>query len=120
MKHDSDYLSRIADALERIADAQEAMVSRPAPLRTAEKRLEVAIEANDKAIASAVEDTAAGSTFRQVGVTLISAMSLCYPVGLSWVALCDAMLPSWRSFMSASRRCRYPSDSSLPSQPTNC
>ena len=55
MKHDSDYLSRIADALERIAEAQEAMVSRPAPLRTAEKRLEVALEANDKAIASAVE-----------------------------------------------------------------
>lgn len=55
MKHDSDYLSRIAEALERIADAQEAMVSRPAPLRTAEKRLEVALEANDKTLASAVE-----------------------------------------------------------------
>ena len=55
MTHDSEYLSRIADALERIADAQEAMVSRPAPLRTAEKRLEVALEANDKALASAVE-----------------------------------------------------------------
>ena len=55
MKHDSDYLLRIAEALERIADAQEAMVSRPAPLRTAEKRLEVALEANDKTLASAVE-----------------------------------------------------------------
>ena len=55
MKHDSDYLSRIADALERIAEAQEAMVSRPAPLRTAEKRLEVALEANEKVLASAVE-----------------------------------------------------------------
>ena len=55
MKHDSEYLSRIADALERIADAQEAMVSRPAPLRTAEKRLEVALEANEKVLASAVE-----------------------------------------------------------------
>ena len=55
MKHDSDYLSRIAEALERIADAQEAMVSRPAPLRTAEKRLEVALEANEKVLASAVE-----------------------------------------------------------------
>ena len=55
MKHDSEYLSRIADALERIADAQEAMVSRPAPLRTAEKRLEVALGENEKAVASAVE-----------------------------------------------------------------
>jgi len=55
MKHDSEYLSRIAEALERIADAQEAMVSRPAPLRTAEKRLEVALEANEKVLASAVE-----------------------------------------------------------------
>jgi len=55
MTHDSEYLSRIADALERIADAQEAMVSRPAPLRTAEKRLEVALGENEKAVASAVE-----------------------------------------------------------------
>ncbi len=55
MKHDSEFLLRIAEALERIADVQEAMVSRPAPLRTAEKRLEVALEANEKVLASAVE-----------------------------------------------------------------
>ena len=55
MKHDSELLLRIAEALERIADVQEAMVSRPAPLRTAEKRLEVALEANEKVLASAVE-----------------------------------------------------------------
>ena len=55
MKHDSEFLLRIAEALERIADVQEAMVSRPAPLRTAEKRLEVALEANEKVVASAVE-----------------------------------------------------------------
>ena len=55
MKHDSEFLLRIAEDLERIADVQEAMVSRPAPLRTAEKRLEVALEANEKVLASAVE-----------------------------------------------------------------
>lgn len=54
---DDDILLRAVVALERIADAQEAMVARPAPLRTAEKRLEVAIEANEKLIASAVEES---------------------------------------------------------------
>ena len=55
---DDKHLLRIAEALERIADCQEAMVNRPAPLRTAEKRLEVALEANEKALASAVEVSA--------------------------------------------------------------
>jgi len=54
---DDDILLRAVVALERIADAQEAMVARPAPLRTAEKRLEVAIEANEKLIASAVKES---------------------------------------------------------------
>jgi hypothetical protein len=54
---DDDILLRAVVALERIADAQEAMVARPAPLRTAEKRLEVAIEANEKLIVSAVEES---------------------------------------------------------------
>jgi len=55
---DDKHLLRMAKALERIADCQEAMVNRPAPLRTAEKRLDVALEANEKALASAVEESA--------------------------------------------------------------
>ena len=53
-----DVMLRIAVASERIADALEAMVSRPAPLRTAEKRLEVAVDANEKVLAIAVEESA--------------------------------------------------------------
>ena len=56
-----NYQERIADALERIAGSLEEMVNRPLPLRTVEKRLEQAIDANDQlseiAIASVTEQS---------------------------------------------------------------
>ena len=55
------YQERIAVALESIADSLEEMVKRPLPLRTVEKRLEQAIDANDQlseiAIASVTEQS---------------------------------------------------------------
>ena len=55
------YQERIAVALESIADSLEEKVKRPLPLRTVEKRLEQAIDANDQlseiAIASVTEQS---------------------------------------------------------------
>lgn len=56
-----NYQERIADALERIAGSLEGMVNRPLPLRTVEKRLEQAIDANDQlseiSVASVIEES---------------------------------------------------------------
>lgn len=56
-----NYQERIADALERIAGSLEEMVNRPLPLRTVEKRLEKAIEANEQlseiSVASVIEES---------------------------------------------------------------
>ena len=56
-----NYQERIADALERIAGSLEEMVNRPLPLRTVEKRLEQAIDANDQlseiSVASVIEES---------------------------------------------------------------
>ena len=56
-----NYQERIADALERIADSLEVMVNRPLPLRTVEKRLEKAVEANEQlseiSVASVIEES---------------------------------------------------------------
>jgi hypothetical protein len=56
-----NYQERIADALERIAGSLEEMVKRPLPLRTVEKRLEQAIDANDQlseiSVASVIEES---------------------------------------------------------------
>lgn len=45
---DKNDLNRIADAVEGIRDILKELVERPLPLRTAEKRLEKAVEVNDK------------------------------------------------------------------------
>jgi hypothetical protein len=56
-----NYQERIADALERIAGSLEEMVNRPLPLRTVEKRLEQAIDANDQlseiSVASVIKES---------------------------------------------------------------